>query len=294
MHVADWKRGGRYHRWGEHRIFYREAGTGGALVCVHGFPTASWDWHRLWPELTRRFRVIAPDMLGFGFSDKPAGHAYSFFEQTTLIEALLSALGVRAAHVLAHDYGVTVAQELLARQAERAGRGADGLAVRSVTLLNGGLFPEATHPLFVQRVLKNRVAGPVIARLMSEAMFRRSFARVFGAAHRPTDNELREFWSLIVHDDGLRVAHRVSRYQDERRVWRDRWTAALADAAVPLRLIIGAEDPVSGLDIAARFRQVVADPDVVILDGVGHYPQVEAPRETLDAMLSFLGVARDQ
>lgn len=228
MNAGEWRRGGRYQRCGEFDIFYRDAGSGDALLCIHGFPTASWDWHRIWPELTGRFRVIAPDLLGFGFSDKPVGHAYSVVEQATLLEALLSAVGIRAAHVLAHDYGVTVAQELLARQSEQPVRSGNGFAVRSVTLLNGGLFPEATHPLFIQKALKNRMAGPVIARLMSEAMFRRSFPRVFGAAHRPSDAELREFWSLIAYNDGLRVAPR------------------------------------------------------------------ETPRETLDAVLTFLGVAGDQ
>jgi len=288
MNIEDWQRSGRFLRCQGRRIFYQDAGAGDALLCIHGFPTASWDWHRLWPGLIRRFRVIAPDLLGFGFSDKPTGHAYSLFAQATLVEELLQARELRAVHILAHDYGVTVAQELLARQLEGKYRQGAGVEIRSVTLLNGGLFPEATRPLFIQKVLKHRLAGPVLARLLSERTFRRSFSRVFAPGHRPTRSELRAFWSLIAHNNGQRVAHRVSRYQDERREYRARWTRALQSTGVPLRLIIGPEDPVSGRAIAARFRELVADADIVMLDGIGHYPQVEAPERVLEALFAFV------
>lgn len=280
MNVGDWQRAGEYLDCDGQRIFFRRAGSGDALLCIHGFPTASWDWHRLWPDLTRRFDVIAPDLLGFGFSAKPRGHDYTIAGQADLIDALLARLGVSSVAILAHDYGVSVAQELLARQ-DGAGR-APG--IRSVTLLNGGLFPEATYPLLIQKALKNRIAGPLLARLLSERMFRRSFSRIFARDHRPSDAELADFWRLIAHNDGARVAHLVSRYQDERRVYRERWTAALRDADVPLRLIVGAEDPISGLTIARRYREVVPAPDVVVLDGVGHYPQVEAPADVIAAI----------
>ena len=284
--VEDWQRNGQYHDCRGHRIFYQDAGAGDILLCLHGFPTASWDWHRVWPDLIDCFRVIAPDFLGFGFSDKPRGHVYRFFEQAMLVETLLQALEVRNVHLLAHDYGVTVAQELLARHLGQ--HDGERLEIRSVTFLNGGLFPEATRPLPIQKILKSRLVGWLAAGLMSERTFRRSFPRIFGPNTQPTDAELHAFWSLIMHNDGARVMHLVSRYQDERRAHRERWTGALRTTEVPLRLIVGPEDPVSGLGIAARFREVVREPDVVVLDGIGHYPQVEAPERVLEALFEFV------
>lgn len=288
MNLEDWKRGGWFFNWRGLRIFHQEAGTGDALLLIHGFPTASWDWHRIWPDLTRRFHVIAPDLLGFGYSDKPTGHPYSLLEQADLVEDLLRAREISTVHILAHDYGDTVAQELLARQLERRGGGNGGIEIRSVTLLNGGLFPEATHPLLIQKMLKNRIVGPALGRLLSERTFRRSFGRIFAPGSQPTSSELQSFWSLIAHNRGQRVAHLISRYQDERRTHRARWTEALQHADVPLRLIVGAEDPISGRTIAEHFREIITDPDVVMLEGVGHYPQVEAPEKVLHALIAFL------
>ena len=117
MKPADWREAGSYFDFRGHRIFYRDEGSGPALLCIHGFPTASWDWHRVWPELTRRFRVIAADMLGFGFSAKPLPHPYNIHEQADLQSALLEHLGLSSFDLIAHDYGVSVAQEMMARSA---------------------------------------------------------------------------------------------------------------------------------------------------------------------------------
>src|SRR5690606_23046056 len=116
--IEAWERGGTYTTFRGHRVFYRREGTGPTLLCNHGYPTAGCDYPKLWPELVRRFDVIAPDMLGFGFTDKPAGHAYSVVEQAELHLELLAELGLTETHLLCHDYGVSVGQELLARFAE--------------------------------------------------------------------------------------------------------------------------------------------------------------------------------
>ncbi len=287
MTLDAWKDAGHAFSYQGHTVFYRDDGAGEALVCLHGFPTASWDWHRLWPALTARFRVVAPDMTGFGFSDKPRRYEYSLFDQATMHEALLAHLGLDAAHLLAHDYGDALAQELLARHHERQTQGTPRLRIRSVCLLNGGIFPEATRPRPIQRLLKGPLGG-LVARFMTEARFRDSFRAVFGPQTQPTEDELADFWRLITWKDGVRVAPRISRYQDERRRHRARWVGALQHTAVPLRLVNGTLDPVSGAATVARYRDLIPDPDVVVLDDVGHYPQIEAPERVLTAFFAFV------
>lgn len=298
-----WRRAGRTFDYRGHRVFFRDDGrddgrdgdrsAGVAVLCIHGFPTASWDWHAIWDGLTRDRRVIAPDMLGFGFSAKPAGWAYSIHDQASLHEDLLVERGVARVHVVAHDYGVSVAQELLARHLDRAASGERGPELVSVTLLNGGLFPETHRARPVQRLLHSPL-GPLAARLLGERAFRHGFAQVFGPRTRPTDDELRDFWALVAHDGGQRRLPELMHYLDDRRRHRARWVGALQRTRVPLRLINGPEDPVSGAHLVARYRELVAAPDVVSLPGVGHYPQVEAPAAVLDAILAHVARAAAQ
>ena len=87
--LADWQAQGHDFLWHGQRIRYWTAGEGEPLLLIHGFPTASWDWHYLWQPLAQRYRVVACDMLGFGYSAKPRGHAYSLLEQADLQQALL-------------------------------------------------------------------------------------------------------------------------------------------------------------------------------------------------------------
>ena len=99
-----------------HSIFVVDEGAAHlpTIVLLHGFPTSSWDWQLIWDELAKDYRLIALDMLGFGFSDKPNSRQYSIHGQADIVEALVKTKGLTNFHVLAHDYGDTVAQELLA------------------------------------------------------------------------------------------------------------------------------------------------------------------------------------
>lgn len=285
--LEEWQKAGRSFDHDGTSVFYRDEGKGDALLCLHGFPTASWDWARLWPLLTRGFRMIAPDMIGFGFSDKPADRDYTIGGQTDMIEALMAKLGVSRVHILAHDYGDTVAQELLARQLERGGPGG-GLELASVCLLNGGLFPEATRPMLIQRLLAGPL-GKVVGQLANPGVFKASLASVFAPQLRPPAAEFDGYWRLFSNKGGTRVAHRLIGYMGERRRHRERWVGALRDAAVPVRLVIGAVDRISGPGVAERYAEIVPDADIVRLPRVGHYPQIEDTGGVLAAFLAFHG-----
>lgn len=287
MHLADWKNAGRYFDYNGFRVFYRDEGNGETLVCIHGFPTASWDWHRVWPHLIQRFRVIAADMIGFGFSDKPRGYPYSIHDQAALHERLLASLGAQRIHILAHDYGDTVAQELLARHQDRQRENAGGIEIKSVCLLNGAIFPETHRPLLIQKLLLSPL-GFLLWRFVSEKRFRRSFSSIFGRGTRPSPSELAEFWSLITFNDGVRVSHRTIRYMKERQTYRARWTGILQHTHVPLRFVNGTADPVSGAHVVARYRELIPNPDVVALENTGHYPQLEHPLAVVRAFFQFL------
>jgi len=278
--IEAWERGGAYTTFRGHRVFYRREGSGPALVCIHGYPTASWDFYKVWPALLARFDVIAPDMLGFGFTDKPPGHPYTLVEQAELHLHLLSELGIAEAHLLCHDYGVSVGQELLARHAE-------GLTPRllSITLLNGGLLPEMHRARPIQKLLASRI-GPLVSRLSGPGRFKRSLASVFGPETQPSDHELLQFYTLMERGGGKRAVAELIAYMAERRAHRGRWVGALLKTRVPLRMINGVHDPVSGEHLVERMEQLRPGIDTVRLP-VGHYPQVEAPEAVLAAFLEF-------
>jgi len=262
-------------------VFVRREGSGDVLVCVHGFPTSSWDFEPMWSSLTARFDVVASDLIGLGRSAKP-DRPLPVSLQASVIEELVASLGITEAHLLAHDLGDTVAQELLARQLD----GDAFVRWRSCVWLNGGLFPEMHRPRPIQRLLASPL-GKAVARLSSERTFRKNMTRVCSDVHPPSEEFLQGSWDLLNEDGGRRMLPRLIRYMGERREQRARWVGALQANAVPQRLINGARDPVSGRHAADRYRELVPNADVVMLDEAAHYPHVEQPERVLKAFYEF-------
>ncbi|SDK65345.1 alpha/beta fold hydrolase [Microbulbifer yueqingensis] len=292
MSLQEWRNGASIFAHGDFPVFTRVGGNpaGPALLLLHGFPTSSWDWNRVWDALAANFSLYTLDMLGFGDSPKPRNFPYRIEDQATLVESWLLHLGVGEFHILAHDYGDTVAQELLARYRQRQDASGDkgvGLRVASVCLLNGGLFPEAHRPALIQRLLSSPV-GPLVGRIGNRKRLAANMARIFGPQTQPCEEEIDNFWKLLCNRDGRRILHRLVRYMSERRRHRKRWVGALCETEVPLKLIVGLFDPVSGRHMAARYRELVPQADITGLEGIGHYPQLEAPQAVLDALRGFM------
>ncbi|MCB1635433.1 MAG: alpha/beta hydrolase [Xanthomonadales bacterium] len=260
-----------------------ETASSGILL-IHGFPTSSHDWLPIWPGLAARYPLLAPDLLGLGLSEKPFPHRYTVLEQAELIDLLLSQSDITHWHVLAHDLGDSVAQELLARHEE--GR----LSVRlgGLCFLNGGLFPEAHRPLLVQRLLASPI-GPALIPLLGQKAFERSLRRI---CRQPwPEGTLQQAWQLLNHEQGRRVLPSVLGYIEERREHRRRWLRAMGETNLPMLLINGPEDPVSGSHLADRFAELLPNAQLLRLPGVGHYPQLEAPQAVLKATRDFFARA---
>ncbi|SHO47859.1 Mesoderm-specific transcript homolog protein [Nitrosotalea sinensis] len=286
-HALAWKAAGIFFEWKRKKIFYRTGGTGENLLLLHGFPTSSWDWKDLWESLTSRYHVIALDYLGFGFSDKPKGGHYSVFQYADQAEDLLQDLKIDEVHLLAHDLGDTVAQELLARFREKlAGQRIGGPDLKSAFLLNGGIFPETHRPRTIQKLL-NGPFGFFFSNLLNKSSFERNLSEIFGPETKPSKEELDGFWECVSNGGGRSVYHKLIRYIRERKLFRERWVGAILDFPVPFAFGDGLIDPVSGIQVVQRLKQFRPEAKIYEFPKIGHYPQTEAPEDVLKAYYNF-------
>jgi len=92
-------------------LHYLEAGSGEPLLLIHGWPQTSHCWHKVMPELAKYYRVIAPDLRGFGESEK-SGLPLSRAQLAADMVSLLDALDITTAHIAGHDWGGMVAFKL--------------------------------------------------------------------------------------------------------------------------------------------------------------------------------------
>ena len=283
MQLSQWRSSGHFLNVDGQQVFYKTEGTGPVLLLIHGYPTASFDWAKIWPKLTTQFHCVTLDMPGFGFSDK-SPKKYLIKEQADAISEVIRHLGITSAHVLSHDYGDTVAQEMMAQQLE------NNLAfnIESLHLLNGGLFPETHRALPIQKLLLSPIGGLLI-RFLNKNAIRKSMHNIFGSNTPPSDQDIDDFWTLISANNGHQHMHLLLDYMKQRKQYRERWVSALQNANAPLRLTAGMADPISGAHMVARYKQLIPNADVIELDQIGHYPQIESAEAVLKSITSFLG-----
>jgi pimeloyl-ACP methyl ester carboxylesterase len=250
---------------------------------LHGFPTCSWDWERIQGPLAARHRLLMFDFLGFGDSDKPANHIYSIHEQADIVEALWAKFGVTETSLVVHDYGVSVGQELLARLIEGRLRA----RINKIAWMNGGLYAHLHRPLLVQKLLRKPVIGALLSRLTSEKTFALNLGRVFSPARPLGAQEASQHWQAVRRRSGNLIYHRLIHYIEDRQRHHERWERALEQAGLPKLFLWGMADPVSGRHMAEHLLRRAPDVNLVALEDVGHYPQLEVPELIADRLLNF-------
>jgi len=286
-----WRARGHHLTLCGHEIFTVDVPAAGAeqrepLLVLHGFPTSSFDFHQVVDRLAADRRVLLFDMLGYGLSDKP-DRAYTFAVQADIAMALAGAVGVNRLSLLTHDVGDTVGGELLARHLE----GGWDVEIVERWLTNGSIYMELTQLSAGQRFL----LGLPDQRLpddapVDEATVTAGVTGTFSAGSAVGADELAAQWEMISQLDGHLLLPRLIRYVEERRRHEARFTGAIERHPSPLNVVWGRDDPIAVATMTDRLRSSRPDLRLEVLDGVGHYPMVEAPDRFVGAVLGDAAV----
>jgi pimeloyl-ACP methyl ester carboxylesterase len=291
---VGWEAIGTHRELCGERIFTIDAPSIGPerhvpLLVLHGFPTSSFDYAAVLDGLRAGRRVLLLDMLGYGLSAKP-DRAYAMALQADIAAAYVAALGVDRLALLTHDMGDTVGGELLARRAD----GAWPVEVTRRVVTNGSIYIEQAHLTGGQQMLLGLpdevLAGPIPIDAASVAQ---SLRDTFSAATPLVpegwpEDPVPAAAAQVVHDDGHRVLPRLIRYIEERRANERRFTGAIETDPSPLHIVWGLDDPIAVASMVDTLLAARPDATASRLEGVGHYPMVEAPQRFLGAALAGL------
>ena len=274
--MAEWVAAQRF-RTSAGELAYAEAGPSDAdapaVVMLHGFPTTSLLWKNVAPHIAGSFRVITPDLLGYGASDQPPEAKLDMPAQARYIRELVDGLGIERFAIVGHDIGGAVAQ-ILALEG-----GADVLCLLDCDAFDAwpieGLVmlqaadPEQEEPGFVGDVIDLTMdLGTTRKEILTPellAAFREPFTGDQPAAGA--------FFRAARGIDGVGLAGR----DDE-----------LAALDLPSLIIWGEDDPYVEVDIADRLVEVLARPALVTLPEVGHFTPLEAPDVVTPLLEQFL------
>lgn len=259
---------------------YFECGRGTPFLLLHGLSETSHAWEAVALALAPRFRVIAPDLLGFGASDLPDENVY-MEEQARAIRALLDDLGVASLHVAGHDFGGPVAMTLLRLHPE--------LVIHGVVLSNTNLFTDTYVPPPL-RAAGVPALGWLVFKLMAGSRF--GLWTTYRVAVARKDALPWSEFSRGVDARSLRVTQRV--FQRSLADLPGNYRAVeeqLRRTRAPGLVLWGDRDPFFGLDVGRRTAEAMPAAQLRTLAGTGHFGPHESPREYASAILDVFGGA---
>ncbi len=277
----------RYATVDGRRLFYREAGRQGAppVVLLHGFPTSSFMFRDLIPRLADSYRVIAPDHLGFGFSDAPSVDEfdYTFDALTDLTAGLLDQLGLLSYAIYVQDYGAPIGWRLALRHPQ---------AITAIVTQNGNGYDEGFVESFWRTVWDyQREQNPDTEAAVRTALDIEGIKWQYLSG---VDDETLVSPDTWEHDAAL--VGRPGNDAIQLKLFRDYATNAplypalhdyLRTSRVPVLAVWGQGDPIFGPDGARAFGKDAVEAEIHLLDG-GHFLLETAGDEVAGLIRNFL------
>jgi pimeloyl-ACP methyl ester carboxylesterase len=253
-------------------LAYHDEGSGPAVVLLHGYPLTSYIWRGLIPALASRHRVIAPDLLGLGASEKPASAALDIRAQAGYVGELLSQLGIDRVALIGHSTGGGIAQLLVDARED----------VEALVLIDTIAFDRwPTEAVGEIQVLPADGETHESAELVV-----RSALRLGTVDDRLADEDVRAYlapWAPPSPVDGL---FRFARSLDGRGL--KQLEDAMASWDLPTLILWGEDDPFHPVDVAERLNAAIASSALGLVPESGHFLPDEAPETIFPIIAEYL------
>lgn len=266
---------------GGHRMHYVDEGSGPVILFAHGTPEWSFGWRDLIRSLRDRYRCIAPDLLGFGLSDKPADADYSVQAHALRLQALVRQLDLQDIHLVANDFGVSIALYSALQEPERFAR---------ICLFNGWMRPLDRDPRYAwpARVMRS----PLGRWLYLHRNFPVTFIMpaAFGDRKKLTPDVHRHYLQALDTAEKRIAAYTFSR---ELLGATDFWTAEWQQLPVlrdkPFLFFWGMKDAFIPASELAHWLRALPHAHVIRVPEAGHFVQEEVPELMIRELRQFFG-----
>ena len=273
-----------------HRIFYREDGPADApvLLLPHGYPCSSYQFRRLMPALADRWRTVAPDHLGFGYSDTPdpAAFDYDFGAYADMLSAFTDALGLSRYALWLHDYGSWIGLRHAMAHPER---------IAGLIIQNGDIYEDVMGPKYAVIKAYWQAKTPEKRRPLEEAVSEEGFRHEFvgevdtAVAERIPPDLWKLHWPLMNTPLRRQLAVRLMERLEPNLAWFPRYQAYLRERRPPTLLVWGPEDGYMPRESGQAYLRDLPDAELHLLDGAGHWLLETHFERALPLVRNFLG-----
>lgn len=251
------------------------------LVILHGYPTSSYDFYKVIPELSKHYRVIVHDLIGFGFSHKTENKYFSIADQVDYALELWRVLGLQNITILGHDFGTEIAQEILAREKTYS----LPINIQKVIFSNGSMPTNHLNFIDTDKELKRNISKVLITMLSSYGFYKKIIKESFAEPNKISEKELEEMWYLLSYNEGRELLNFVENYIHERKILWDRWIRAVKETEIPMELITCKKDNFTNTHLQSLCEDSSYGKSILAIENSGHYPMLESPKEWINCIL---------
>ena len=253
------------------RVRYVDRGTGPAVVLIHGFASALETWNGVIPLLEKDHRVIALDLKGFGWTDRPEGD-YSPQTQAKLLWHLLEARGVEKAAIVGHSWGSSVALAAVLLHPERVSR---------IALYDAWVYEEQLPTMFAWA--REDTIGELLFSMFYKERPDEKLANAFYDKNLVTEAFAEEVERAMARPGTVAAALAAVRGQKYEQV-----QTRYRTLRQPVLLLWGREDPVTTLAMGERLSQDLPGSRLIVYPRCGHLPMLEAAAASNRDLVAFL------
>jgi pimeloyl-ACP methyl ester carboxylesterase len=261
---------------GDHRVVYSEGGKGETILLLHGFAASGDSWNRLAGTLTKKYRVIAPDLPGWGASTRIEAESYAYPAQLRRLESLVKALGLDRFHLVGHSMGGFLAAAYAAKFPERV-----------ITLCL--LCPHGMTEPVPSDLSRSVEQGDNWLVVSSTEGFHRLLNNLF--VKRPyIPGPIVKYLAQIA----VRNTAKSRQIFDEIQSNEPPLIQRLSQISAPAMIVWGDQDRVLHVSSANLVKANLKQAELVILKGCGHMPLMEKTRAWIGRYLDFIADAGGQ
>ena len=252
------------------------------LLILHGYACSSYDYYKILPELSKEYRVVIPDLISFGSSTKFIERYFTVLEQADAITELLKTLGIKEVSIFAHDYGASVASELISRKNSSL----INFNIQQLILSNYYLPQE----YFIEEKdcdsTKKSFTKSTTSMLFTYSFFKKNKEKSLFKADILSDEDFKNMWSLHTYNDGIDIIDFIANYDNERNIFWDRWMNALKYSGIKTKIFWGEKDIFNDVEIIEMLAANIEDEDFKFIKNCGYYPMLEKPVQLSEFILN--------
>jgi haloalkane dehalogenase len=262
------------------QMHYVDEGQGEVVLMIHGTPEWSFAYRKLVKGLSKDYRCIAPDFLGFGLSDKPASYSYRPEEQAKCLEHLISSLNLENITLVVHDFGGPLGLSYAIQHPRN---------IRKLVVMNTWLWSVKDDPFYARfsQLMKTPIGKFLYLQLAFSPRF--ILKQAVADKSRLSKHIHQHYLKVFPNAESRLSTHAYAKsLVDSDAFWSSLWARREAISDIPTLILWGMKDIAFKEKDLLRLESIFRNSQILRLEHVGHFPQEEAGEDILSSIRDFL------